>query len=139
MESTIGEAPEYPRFDRAEFQFACMCLFTHLGIIFKYPLELGCGEIAVEQKSGFLTEQVRVHARSKRPANRFASRILPDNRRSKRLASILIPNDKCLALVIKSHCCNVISFDERRNGLFNGTKNVVRILLDPARVWKARR
>src|SRR4030095_9690794 len=114
-------------------------MFTNLWIIFKHPLELGRGEVAIEQEAGLSAEQVWVDARGERITDRLSACILPDDGGSHRLPRILIPKDESLALVIESGRGDLIFIQQGCTGFFDCANDIDWILLYPPCLRTTRR
>ncbi len=91
MQLALGQRPEGPGLCGTKFQFPLVRLPSDLRVVSKHPLELGRGEIAVEQQACFFAELVRVHARNEVLADGLTARVLPDDCGCHRLSRTAIP------------------------------------------------
>ena len=96
---SAGQLPDDPRLHCAEQQLAALGTFPHAGNIFKDPAELRPGEICVNDKPGLPPEHVGQPPGLQTVAVFACPAALPDDRVTHRLAGVLIPDDRRLALV----------------------------------------
>ena len=57
MDAALGQVPEQPRIDGAEGEFAALGAIARAGDVVENPLELGAGEVGVEQEACFPAEE----------------------------------------------------------------------------------
>src|SRR5919106_3433655 len=136
MKLTIRQVPNHPGFCHPKTRPTFVDGSLQFWIMFPGITKFWSRKITVEYQSGFLAKGLAIQLVRNCVAYFHATFILPDNSRSQWFACFHIPHKEGLALVIKPHGRDLVCFDERRNSLFNGTKNVVRLLLDQAWVWK---
>ena len=90
---------EKPTIDRPQPQPSAVAGRTHVGDILHQPGHLGRAEIGVEQKAGRLLHKFLVPLVAQIFARARGAAVLPDQRRSERLARSCIPRHHGLALV----------------------------------------
>ena len=58
MDFAAGEFPDQPGFHSAEEQFTIIRLSSGTGDVFQDPVDLGAGEVGVDDQTGFVTDGV---------------------------------------------------------------------------------
>src|SRR6266498_767343 len=135
----MGKIPDHPRFGCAKSGATLINGLLEFGVMLPSITKFGSGKITIQNESCFLAEGIMIYLTRDGFTNFDAAFILPDDSRSQRFTRFVIPYDKCFALVIKSHCGNIIFLDQRSNRFFHSPNDIGGILLDPTWAGKTRR
>ena len=99
MDFAAGQLPDEPGLDSAEQQLAALCALACAGNVLKQPVQLGTGEVGVDDEAGLGAEGVGQALGLERVAVFARAAALPDDGVVDGLACDLIPDDGGLALV----------------------------------------
>ncbi|OIQ78337.1 hypothetical protein GALL_399530 [mine drainage metagenome] len=99
MAASAGELPDQPGVDGAGGELAAGGARPRLRNVVEQPLQLGAGEVGIEQEAGLLLEGRRQAGGGEFRAHIGAAPVLPDDGRGERTAAVALPEHDSLALV----------------------------------------
>ena len=139
MGAAAGQIPDEPRVHVAEQQLTALGTLARTGNVIEDPLDLRAGEIGIDEQAS-LFFHIRPEAiRSELVADGRRASALPDDRVINRLAGILVPDDRRLALVRDADAGDVrrrqaALFKRLAHGKQLTLKDDHRVMLHPARL-----
>ena len=95
----LGELPDQPGINRAKSQLAALGSGARTGHMVQQPLQLGGGEVGIDQQAGFLLDQRGMAIGPQLGANGLGAAVLPDQGVVDGLPGLAVPDDGGLALV----------------------------------------
>ena len=128
-----------PGVDGAEREFAALGPLARAGHVVEQPLELGAGEIGIDDEAGLRGDQGGVARFAQRVAQRRGAAILPDDRVGDGLAGRPVPQHGRLALIGDADRGDLARVDAGlRKRLVQDARlrrpDLHRVVLDPARL-----
>ena len=94
-----GQVPNQPGIDRAEGEITASGTRTCARHVVEQPLDLGCGEVRIEQQSGCCSNVGLDASLAQRLTPLGCAAVLPNNRVRDRYAGCAIPDDGGFALI----------------------------------------
>jgi hypothetical protein len=137
MHCAMGELPHQPAVHRAKGQFAALGCLARAGHVVQHPLQLGAGEIGIDQQPGFGLDGVGMALLAQLCAGGLGAPVLPDDGVVHGLAGLAVPQNGGFALVGDAHGAHVAGRDARlgqrlaRGGEL-GAPDFQRVVLHPA-------
>ena len=139
MHAALGHVPDQPGVDGPEQQLPLLRLFTGAGHIVQDPLDLGAGEIGVQQQAGIFPHVfLKAFVLAQFVADLRGAAALPDDGVVHGLARILLPDHRGLALVGDADGGHLVRRDAHTGQGFGqrgtlGGPDLAGIMLHPAR------
>ena len=139
VHAALGHVPDQPGVDGAEQQLPLLRLFTGAGHVVQDPLDLGAGEIGVQQQAGIFPHVfLKAFVLAQLVADLRGTAALPDDGIVHGLARILFPDHRGLALVGDADGRHFVRRDAHAGQGFGqrgalGGPNLAGIMLHPAR------
>ena len=141
MASAAGQVPHQPTVDGAKRQLAALGAGACARHVVQQPLQLGAGEIRIENQPGLALNDCRVTLGAQDITPGCGAPVLPDDRIGQRLPGLAIPQHGGFALVCDTHSAHLGGADT--GVLERGTRHgqlrapdFSGIVLDPARLRK---
>src|SRR5699024_6684235 len=104
--------------------------------VLQYPEDLGAGKVRVERQTNLRLESLDTAIRGQAVHDRLRSGVLPHDRVVHRFTSVLVPDDRGLALIRDTDGSNVVAGDVRlaqrfADHLTGVGPDLLRVVLDP--------
>ena len=107
MNLTAGQLPNSPAVDSTKQQLACFRTLACMRYVFQNPVQLGTGEICIQNQACLFTEHIGVTTDFQQITIFRGTTALPDNRLADRATSVLIPNYGSFALIRNTDTGNI--------------------------------
>ena len=139
MHLAAGQLPDQPGLHGAKHQLPGLGLFPRAFHIVQDPLQLGGGEVGINNQSGLFPNHLGVAFGFQLVAVFAGAAALPHNSVIDRLTGVAVPHDGGLALVGDADSGNILGSGTdlvhgRERYAQLGSPNLVGIMLDPARL-----
>jgi len=133
------QVPDEPAVHGAEGEFAVFGPLPSPVHVVEEPLDLGAGEVGVQNQPCFLLEQIQVALILEAVADVGRAAILPDDGVVDRFAGLAVPDNRRLSLVGNADSGDVRRAHPRSTECFGGRPdlrgpNLVGVMFDPARI-----
>ena len=107
MNLTAGQLPDNPAVDSTEQQLACFRTLACMRHVFQNPVQLGTGEIRIQNQACFFAEHIGVTTDFQQITIFRGTTALPDNRLADGTTGVLIPDYGSFALVRNTDTGNI--------------------------------
>ncbi len=107
MNLTAGQLPDNPAVDSTKQQLACFRPLACTRYVFQNPVQLGTGEISIQNQACLFTEHIGIATDFQQITVFRGTTALPDNRLADRTTGVLVPNYGSFALVRNTDAGNI--------------------------------
>ena len=107
MNLTAGQLPDNPAVNSTEQQLACFRTLACMRYVFQNPVQLGTGEISIQNQACLFTEHISIATDFQQITVFCGTTALPDNRLADRTTGVLVPHYGSFALIRNTDAGNI--------------------------------